>query len=163
MGDLIEAQLAEEAQCDDLAIRLVESADCRSDPGGTLQSQGADRRIQPSRQVDTGRRVRRVDPGHVATALGSAESDADGNPRQPRTEGSVMPPPCEALEGGHEGFLGCVLGLLEIAEDAMAGANDSGRFMIDEDPERIAIASQDSIDNGALIDDLGVCGRGWKR
>jgi hypothetical protein len=74
-----------------------------------------------------------------------------------------MPPPCEALEGGHEGFLCCILGLVKIAKDAVASANDSGRFAIDEDPEHIAIASQDGVDNSALIDDLGVGGRGWKR
>jgi hypothetical protein len=74
-----------------------------------------------------------------------------------------MAPPGEALEGGHEGFLGCILGLVEIAEDAVAGTNDGGRLVVHEDPERVAIAGQNSLDNSAFIDDLGVCGRCWKR
>ena len=37
----------------------------------------------------------------------------------------------------------------------MAGANDGGRFVLDEDPERVPIAGQNSLDSGAFIDDLG--------
>jgi hypothetical protein len=35
--------------------------------------------------------------------------------------------------------------------------------VVHEDPERVAIAGQNSLDNSAFIDDLGVCGRCWKR
>ncbi|HEY8632274.1 MAG TPA: hypothetical protein VIL50_03900, partial [Candidatus Limnocylindrales bacterium] len=65
-------------------------------------------------------------------------------------------PTGEAPEGGHECLLGGVLGLVEIAEDAMARADDTSRFAVDEDPERVTIAGQDSLDSGAFIGDLGV-------
>jgi hypothetical protein len=44
---------------------------------------------------------------------------------------------------------------MEIPEDAVAGADDRGGFVLDEDSERVPIAGQDSLDNGAFIDDLG--------
>jgi hypothetical protein len=44
---------------------------------------------------------------------------------------------------------------VEIPEDAMAGPNDRRGFVLDEDSERVPIAGQDSLDNGAFIDDLG--------
>jgi hypothetical protein len=72
-------------------------------------------------------------------------------------------PAREALERGHEGLLGGVLGLVEVAEDSMAGADDSRGFAFDEDPERVAISGKNSLDNGALIDDLGGVGRDWER
>ena len=46
-GDLVEAQLAEEAQGHDLAIWLVEPADGRPDPGSALGAQRGDRGIGP--------------------------------------------------------------------------------------------------------------------
>jgi hypothetical protein len=52
---------------------------------------------------------------------------------------------------------------VEIAKHTVAGADDGGRLTIDEDPERIAIAGQNSLDNSAFIDDLSVCGRCRKR
>jgi hypothetical protein len=45
---------------------------------------------------------------------------------------------------------------MEVAEDAVASANDGGRFVLDEDSERVPVAGQDSLDNGAFIDDLSV-------
>jgi hypothetical protein len=54
-----------------------------------------------------------------------------------------------------KGLLGSVLGLVEISEDAVAGADDRGRFTLHEDPERVPIAGQDGFDGSALIDDLG--------
>jgi hypothetical protein len=59
--------------------------------------------------------------------------------------------------------LGCILGLVEIAEDAVAGADDGGRFVLDEESERVPIAGQDGFDSGAFIDDLGVDGWRWER
>jgi hypothetical protein len=44
---------------------------------------------------------------------------------------------------------------MEIPEDAVAGADDRGGFVLDEDSERVPIAGQDSLDNGAFIDGLG--------
>lgn len=157
-GDLVEAQLAEEAQRDDLAIGLVETADRRAESCGALGSKGTHCRIRTSRKVDAGRRIARIDPCHVASALGSAERDPDGDARQPGPERSVATPAGEAPEGGHEGLLGGVLGIVEVAEDSVAGADDRGRLAIDEDPERVAIAGKHGLDSGALIDDLGLGG-----
>jgi hypothetical protein len=44
---------------------------------------------------------------------------------------------------------------MEVAKDAVAGADDRGRFVLDEDSERVPIAGKDSLDNGAFIDDFG--------
>ena len=154
--DLVEAQLAEETQGDDLAIRLVEPRNGRPDAGGALGSEGADRRILPAGQIDAGGRVGWVDPRDVVTTLRPAKGDPNRDPGDPRAERTVAAPTGEAPEGGHEGLLGGVLGLMEIAEDAMARADDTSRFAVDEDPERVPIAGQDSLDSGAFIGDLGV-------
>jgi hypothetical protein len=45
---------------------------------------------------------------------------------------------------------------MEISEDAVAGPDDRRGFVLDEHSERVPIAGQDSLDNGAFIDDLGV-------
>ena len=45
---------------------------------------------------------------------------------------------------------------MEIPENPMAGADDRRGFVLDKDSERVPIAGQDSLDNGAFIDDLGV-------
>ncbi|HEX2754895.1 MAG TPA: hypothetical protein VHM48_05500 [Candidatus Limnocylindrales bacterium] len=47
---------------------------------------------------------------------------------------------------------------MDVAEDAMTGADDRGRFTIDEGSERVAVAGQDGVDSGAFIDDLGIVG-----
>jgi hypothetical protein len=52
---------------------------------------------------------------------------------------------------------------VEIAKDAVAGADDGGRFVVDEEPERVPIAGQDGLDSSAFIDDLGVDGWRLKR
>jgi hypothetical protein len=155
VGDLLEAQLAEEAQGDRLSIWLVEPADRRPDPGCVLGPQGRDRRVRPARQVDARRRIHWVDPGHIAPALGAAERDPDGDPGEPGSERTVTTPGGQAPEGGHEGLLGSILGFMEIAKDAMAGSQDRRTFAFDQEPERVAIACQDSIDSGAFIADLG--------
>jgi hypothetical protein len=49
---------------------------------------------------------------------------------------------------------------VEISENAMAGPDDGRRLTIDEIPERVAVAGQNSLDSGAFIDDLGVIGLG---
>jgi hypothetical protein len=157
-GDLVEAQLTEETQRDGLAIWLVQAADRRSDPGRALGSQRGDRGIRAARQVDTGSRLVRVDPGHGAPALSPTERDPDGDPRQPRPERIIAAPAGEAPEGGHERFLGCVLGLMKVPDDAVAGADDGSRFPLDEDPERVPVTGQDSLDSGAFIEDLGLGG-----
>jgi hypothetical protein len=158
-GDLVEAQFTEEAQGDDLAIWLVQAADRRPDPGGALGPQRGDRGIRAARQVDAGSRLVRIDPGHVAPGLGPTERDPDGDPRQPRPERTVAAPAGEAPEGGHERFLSCVLGLMKVPDDAVAGADDGSRFPLDEDPERVPVTGQDGLDSGAFIEDLGLRGR----
>jgi hypothetical protein len=50
---------------------------------------------------------------------------------------------------------------MEIAEDAMTGADDRGRFAVDKESERVPITGQDSLDSGAFIDDIGV--GNWRR
>jgi hypothetical protein len=52
---------------------------------------------------------------------------------------------------------------MEITEDAVAGADDRRGFVLDEDSERVPIAGQDSLDNGAFIDDRGADVRRLKR
>jgi hypothetical protein len=44
---------------------------------------------------------------------------------------------------------------MDVTEDAVASTNDTCRFVLDEDSERVPIAGQNSLDNGAFIDDLG--------
>jgi hypothetical protein len=44
---------------------------------------------------------------------------------------------------------------MEVPEDAMAGPDDGRGFVFDEDSERVPVACQDSLDDGAFIDDLG--------
>lgn len=162
-GDLVQTQLAEKAQGDDLPIRVIEPADGRPDPSRALRTERGDRRILAARHSDGGRGIVRVDPRDVTPALRSAKRDPDGDPRQPGPEWTIATPAGEAPECGHECLLGSVLGLMDIPEDAVTSANDGGRFMLDEDSERVPIAGQDSLDNGAFIDDLGVDVRRLKR
>ncbi len=107
--------------------------------------------------------IGRVDPGHVAAALGASQRDPNGDPGQPRSERTVATPRGEAPKGRHEGLLGRILGLMEIAEDAMAGPQDGWTFALHEHAECIAIAGQDGIHCGAFIGGLGADGwdRGW--
>jgi len=96
-----------------------------------------------------------MDPRDVAPALRSAKRDTHGNSGQPCAERPVAAPAGQAPERGHERLLGRILGLMEIPKDAVAGADDRRGFALDEDPERVPLAGQDSLDNGAFIDDLG--------
>jgi hypothetical protein len=157
-GDLVEAQLAEEAQGDDLAIRLIKPADGVPQALGPLCSEGRDGGIRATRPVDPRGRIGRVDPGDIATPLRPTERDPYRDPSEPRPEGTVATPAGEAPKGGHECLLGSVLGLVEVTEDTMAGADDRGRFALDEDLERVPISRQDGFDCGAFIDDLGAGG-----
>ena len=129
-------------------------------PGGTFGPERGDRRVLSAGQVDTGRRIGRVDPGDVSPTLGAPEGDPDGNPRQPRAERAVATPGREASEGDHERLLRGILGFMEVAQDAMARAHDGRTLAIDEVPERLAVAGQDGIDSGAFIGDLGA--DGWR-
>ena len=52
---------------------------------------------------------------------------------------------------------------MEVAKDAVAGADDRGRFVVDEDSERVPIAGQDGLDDRAFIDDLSADVRRLKR
>ena len=153
-GDLLEAQLAEEPKRDDLSIWLVQAADRRADPRGPFGMERGDRRVLATGQIDAGRGIARVDPGDVSPALGTAERDPDGDPRQPRAERTVATPGGETPECDHECLLGGILGLVEIAQDAMAGSQDGRALALDEESERLTVAGQDGIDSGAFIGDL---------
>jgi hypothetical protein len=159
VGDLVEAEVAEEAQGDHLAIWLVEPTDGRPETLGSLRSERRDRGIRASRPVDPGRRIGRIDPGHIPPTLRPPKGDADGDPRQPRPERSIGPPAGEALERGHECLLSGILGFVEVAEDAVAGADDGRGLTLDEDPERVPVSGEDGLDCGAFIDDLVEAGR----
>lgn len=160
VGDLLEAQFSKEPQRDDLPIGLVETPDGGADPDRTFGTERRDRGVRTTRQVDSGRRIGRIDPGDIPPALGAAERDSDGDPGHPRPERAFATPGGQASKGGHEGLLRGVLGLVEVAEHAMARSQDGGTLALDEEPERVPVAAQDSIDSGALIGDLGRDGWG---
>ena len=155
-GDLVETQLAEEAERDHLAVRFVETADGRPDPSRALRLKRGDGRVRPAGQIDPGGWVRRVDPRHVAAALGTSERGPHGDPCQPCAEWTIATPAGEASEGGHERLLGCIFSLMGIAEHPVAGANDSRCVTLDQESKRIPIAGQDGFDSGALINNLGL-------
>ena len=156
--DLGEAQVGEEAERDGLAIWLVESGDRGSDIGGPFGAERGDSRIGTAGKVERPIRIGRIDPRHVSPLLGAAEGDPDGDPGQPRGKGTVRPPPGQAPERGHECLLGRILGFVDVAEDAVAGADDRGRVPIDEDAKGLAISGEDRIDRRAFIDDLDLIG-----
>jgi hypothetical protein len=52
---------------------------------------------------------------------------------------------------------------MEIPEDSMASPDDGRGFVLDEDSERVPIAGQNSLDDGAFINDLGTDVWGLKR
>src|SRR4029079_17020720 len=99
-GDLVEAQIAEEPQGDDLAIRLIEPGDRGPDLGGPLGAEGRHGGIRPTGQLTRTRRSGRIDPGDVAAALHAAERDPDADPPEPRPDRPVAPPPRESPDPG---------------------------------------------------------------
>ena len=80
----------------------------------------------------------------------SSQRDAHGDPRQPRAERAVAAPAGERPIGGHECLLGDVLGLVQVAEDAMARSDDRRRLALDEVTEGVAIAGEDGIHDRAV-------------
>ena len=163
--DLLERQVAEEAQRDDLAVRLGQGGDGAADVGGPLRANGDARRV---RRCDRGRSTASVAAAAADPPVGSsapvgssqvterrwprlAQSDPDRDPGQPRAERAVAAPARERAVGGHERLLGGVLGLVQVAEDAVAGPDDRGRFALDEEAEGIAVAGEHGIDDRAVI------------
>ena len=76
----------------------------------------------------------------VFRLTGLAQSDPDRDARQPRTERSVATPARQRTVRGHERLLRGVLGLVEVAEDPMAGPDDRRRLALDEPAEGISVA-----------------------
>ena len=97
----------------------------------------------------------RIDPGDGPPAAGLAERDAHRDPGQPCPERSFAAPARERAIRGHERFLGRILGLVQVAEDAVAGANDRRRFALHEQAVGVAITGQHGIDDRPLIAGIG--------
>ncbi len=173
VGDLGQRELAEEAQDEDLAIGLLEAGDRGPDRRGSFRAngelggirhaseRGRERRLpDPLAAAGPGRVVghgRRVDPGHGAPPAGAPDRDPRCDPGEPGAERAVAAPGPEGAIGGHEGLLRSVLGLVKVAQDPVAGADDAARLPLDEGPERIGVARQDGGDDTPC---LRVVGRG---
>ena len=109
-------------------------------------------------------RAGRVDPGHGLALADTPQREADRDARQPRSEGTVAAPARERPIGGHESLLGDVLGLMEVAEDPMAGPHDRRGFALDELAKGISVASEHGIDDGAVGAVMVWPGRGgWSK
>ena len=90
------------------------------------------------------------------------QRDANGDPRQPRAERPVATPARERAIRGHEGLLGDVLRLVQVAEDPMACAHDRSRLAVDQVTKRLPVAGEDGIDDRALrAVTVGPRGGGW--
>jgi len=149
-GDLPERQVAEETKRDDLAIWLVEACDSDADVGRPLRPKRDRRGIGTTGHVRRSR-IGRIQPRDTPPTLRSADRDPDGDSGQPGTERAVLTPRAESTERGHERFLRCVLGLVEVAEDSVTGADDRRALPVDENPECFAIAGEDAADNGSVV------------
>jgi hypothetical protein len=150
-GDLPERQVAEESQRDNLPIRLIETGDSVANVGSALGTERERCRVRCTGHVLGGSRVLGVQPSNRLSALRATDGDPDGNPREPRAERAVLAPCAKCPEGGHERFLGCVFGLVDVAQHPMAGTNNRRTLALDEDPEHIAIAREDAGDHGTIV------------
>ena len=170
-GDLVEAQLAEEPQRDDLAVRLGErrrrrartsvarSARRASDDGSVMRPRPSSDAwsIAADRSGRVVRRRSRPNGSRHATdrpLAGLAQGDPDRDARQPRPERAVAAPAGERAIGGHECLLGGILGLVEVAEDPVAGPDDRRRLALDEAAEGVAVAGEDGLDRGAVAGEV---------
>jgi hypothetical protein len=97
--------------------------------------------------------VRHRPPGHRPSACSLAQGDPDRDPRQPRTERAVASPGRQRLVGGHECFLGRILGRREVAEDPLARADDGRTFRLDQASERLPVAIENGLDDRALVEE----------
>ena len=149
----------EEAQRDGLAIRLVEPSDGAPDVGGSLRTEGQRRRIEAAVVVGVGC-VGRVRPCHRSPPSRLTQGDANRDPAEPRAERAVAAVRRERAVRDHERFLGCVLGVAWVAEDAVAGAHAGCRHTVDEDAVRVTIAREDRVDGRAVDRPLGPRWRG---
>ena len=92
------------------------------------------------------------------------QRETDRDARQPRSERTVAAPARERPIGGHESLLGDVLGLVQVAEDPMAGAHDRRGFALDELAEGISVAGEHGIDDRAVGAVMVGPGRGgWSK
>ena len=173
-GDLVERELAEEAQRDrprDTARAGSTTAFRRSAARSARRASIAGSVRGPaaidcaSMAADAGSPAsgpvgRRVDPGDGAPLTDLAQRDANGDAGQPGTERPLATPPGERSIGGHERLLGGVLGLVEVAEDPMAGSDDRRRFALDQMAERVSVAGEDGFDDRAVAVLVVRTGRG---
>ena len=160
--NLVQRSLGKEAQRDDLAVWLVQA--CNGGPNGALlfATQGADlglgrgSRPQVCHRPEAGRVFvpdTWLGPGDRAPAARLPDRQPDRDPRDPGAKRAVAPPRSERAIGDHEGLLGDVLGLGEVAEDPVAGADDGGRFALDQNAECVPITAEDGTHNGLVICD----------
>lgn len=149
--DLGQGKVAEEAQEDDLAIRLVERRDGPANGIGPLGFHRDVGRVGRQRG-SSGRRSRqaaavwlyqdRIEAHYWAPAAGPPERNPHRNPAQPGAKRPGRLPAGERAIGDHECLLGCVFGFVEVAQDPVAGADDGGRLAIDEDAKGLSIAAE---------------------
>lgn len=149
-------EFPEEAKGNDLAVGFLEARDRCSKSVGALPAQDdLGRVVRPSRRLGStelrGRRTERsgggwLDPGQLTrpgSAAGVSQGNANGDPGEPCSERSVGSPCTKCAIGGHEGLLGSVLGIVQIAKDSVADPDDGTGLSLDQLPKRVAIAAQD--------------------
>jgi hypothetical protein len=165
LGDLGKRALAEESEGDDLAIGFLEPCDRGAELRITLADDRRGRRIAWARQVD--RRHLSDDrslPGHrFGTAAERVETDdrtstgrltkrdPHGNPGQPCTEWAFATPRAQRAKCRHEGLLGGIFGLVEIAENAIARSDHDRRLAFDQSAIRLPITIEDRPDDGVRL------------
>jgi hypothetical protein len=156
--DLLEREFAEEPEDHDFAIWLRQSGDRGPKGRRTLRPKGMRRRVGRRASPKRGRRdgvatrvVRRgLEPCDRPSLTDPSQRDANGDAGQPRTKRSVVAPAGERTIGSHECLLGGILGLVQVTEDAVAGPDDGRRLSLDEVAVRVAVTTEDCIDDGTL-------------
>ena len=168
LGDLGQRQVPEEPERDDLAVRLLERCDRGPDVHLSLLPERRSSRILGGRTgamasrrqaVGIGIRAGRIDPGYRPSRGRHPNGDADGGPDDPGPDGPLCAPGPERAVGGHERILGSVLGLVEAAEDPVAGPDHRSGFAVDDRPERIAVTVEDASDDGCIVPGSSAVGR----
>ncbi len=88
-----------------------------------------------------------------------------GDPRQPGPQLGLPPEGVELAEGGNEGFLGHVLGILAVAERGQRGPENGSLVALDNFIERGGIAVSSAMDKlliGHTVHRRVLEGRGWQ-
>ena len=87
----------------------------------------------------------------LTTSDSSPYGEPDRDPCEPGSERAVAAPAGKRAVGGHERLLGDILGLLQVAEDPVARADDRRPFAIDELSKGLAIPVEHGTHGQALI------------